>query len=113
MKNRPLCPHCQVMLSRWSVPDFQFSDGLGWGCLWLYVCFNDKCKMFVSSFDYMKKSFGQKLGYRYMLHPDSGECSSIPVGGVNAMKGDVIDEEEEELAEQYKQEREWRRKGGE
>jgi len=40
----------------------------------------------------MSEVYGQEMGYRYMLHPDSGESSSIPVGNRHAMKGDIIDE---------------------
>lgn len=49
----------------------------------------------------MVENYGQEMGYRYMLHPDSGESSSLPVGGKNVMKGDIIDEirESEEKAE--------------
>jgi hypothetical protein len=49
------------------------------------------------------------MGYRYMLHPDSGESSSIPVGGKNVMKGDIIDEvrEAEEKEELEKRKRDF------
>ena len=112
MKN-PICPHCQVELARWLTPTYQFADGLGFCTPWLYVCFNDECKMFVASFDYMKKSFGQKLGYRYMRHPDSGECASIPVGSAQALRGDIIDEEKDEQEELQRAEKTWRSGGGE
>ncbi len=40
----------------------------------------------------MYETYGQEMGYRYMLHPDSGESSSLPCGSKEAMKGDIIDE---------------------
>ncbi len=40
----------------------------------------------------MYETYGQEMGYRYMLHPDSGEASSLPCGSRDAMKGDIIDE---------------------
>jgi hypothetical protein len=40
----------------------------------------------------MYETYGQEMGYRYMLHPDSGESSSLPCGSRDAMKGDIIDE---------------------
>jgi HEAT repeat protein len=40
----------------------------------------------------MSEVYGQEMGYRYMIHPDSGESSSIPVGNRMSMKGDIIDE---------------------
>lgn len=44
----------------------------------------------------MYETYGQEMGYRYMLHPDSGESSSLPCGSKEAMKGDIIDEIREE-----------------
>ena len=43
----------------------------------------------------MSEVYGQQMGYRYMLHPDSGESSSVPVGNRLAMRGDIIDEIQE------------------
>jgi hypothetical protein len=40
----------------------------------------------------MYETYGQEMGYRYMVHPDSGESSSLPCGNKDAMKGDIIDE---------------------
>jgi hypothetical protein len=40
----------------------------------------------------MYETYGQEMGYRFMIHPDSGESSSLPCGSRNAMKGDIIDE---------------------
>ena len=55
----------------------------------------------------MSNTYGQEMGYRYMLHPDSGESASIPVGNRQAMRGDIIDEiqeaqEKEDLAARKK-----------
>lgn len=52
----------------------------------------------------MRKSYGQKLGYRCMKHPDSGEVASIPVGNAMALRGDIIDEEREQMKEFFKEE---------
>ena len=101
------CPHCGQKLNKWSTPSFNFADGLGWCTPFLYVCFNDKCKFFVNSWKQMLDTYGHEMGYRYMVHPDSGESASIPVGNRNAMKGDIIDEitealEKEELEKKKK-----------
>ncbi|MEC4676726.1 MAG: zinc ribbon domain-containing protein [Nitrospirota bacterium] len=98
---KPECPHCGQQLNKWSTPTFNFSDGLGWCSTFLFVCFNDECSFFKNSWKHMVENYGQEMGYRYMLHPDSGESSSLPVGGKNVMKGDIIDEirESEEKAE--------------
>lgn len=89
------CPHCGQKLNKWSTPSFNFSDGLGWCTPFLYVCFNDECKFYKNSWQQMNETYGQEMGYRYMIHPDSGESSSIPVGNRHAMKGDIVDEIQE------------------
>jgi predicted RNA-binding Zn-ribbon protein involved in translation (DUF1610 family) len=99
---KTVCPHCGQKLNKWSTPAFNFADGLGWCTPFLYVCFNDECTFFVNSWKHMNETYGQEMGYRYMLHPDSGESASLPVGHRMAMKGDIIDEireaqEKEEL----------------
>lgn len=95
------CPHCGEKMNKWSTPSFNFSDGLGWCTPYLYVCFNDKCTFFVNSWKHMSEQYGQEMGYRCMVHPDSGETSSLPVGNKEAMKGDIVDEirETQEKAE--------------
>ena len=102
-----VCPHCGQKLNKWSTPSFNFADGLGWCTPFLYVCFNDECRFYVNSWKHMNDKYGQEMGYRYMLHPDSHESSSLPVGSKYAMKGDIIDEikeaeEKEELEKRKK-----------
>jgi predicted RNA-binding Zn-ribbon protein involved in translation (DUF1610 family) len=99
---KTVCPHCGQKMNKWSTPTFNFADGLGWCTPFLYVCFNDECTFYVNSWKHMYEIYGQEMGYRHMLHPDSGESSSLPVGSKYAMKGDIIDEireaeEKEEL----------------
>ena len=89
---KTICPHCGQRMNKWSTPTFNFADGLGWCTPFLYVCFNDECKFYMNSWKHMYESYGQEMGYRFMLHPDSGESSSLPVGSRHAMKGDIIDE---------------------
>jgi HEAT repeat protein/RNA polymerase subunit RPABC4/transcription elongation factor Spt4 len=91
-EKKTVCPHCGQKLNKWSTPTFNFSDGLGWCTPFLYVCFNDECRFFQNSWKQMSEVYGQEMGYRYMIHPDSGESSSIPVGNRMSMKGDIIDE---------------------
>ncbi|MDA8433264.1 MAG: zinc ribbon domain-containing protein [Nitrospiraceae bacterium] len=95
MEEKAVCPHCGQKLNKWSTPTFNFSDGLGWCSSFLYVCFNDECTFFKNSWKHMYESYGQEMGYRYMLHPDSGEAASLPCGSKYAMKGDIIDEIQE------------------
>jgi zinc-ribbon domain/PBS lyase HEAT-like repeat len=102
-----VCPHCGQKLNKWSTPSFNFADGLGWCTPFLYVCFNDECSFYANSWKQMNDVYGQHMGYRYMVHPDSGEAASIPCGNKDAMKGDIIDEVRES---QEKQELEARKK---
>jgi len=96
-----ICPHCGQKLNKWSTPSFNFADGLGWCTPFLYICFNDECSFYTNSWKQMSDTYGQEMGYRYMVHPDSGESCSIPCGSKDAMKGDIIDEirESQEKAE--------------
>jgi hypothetical protein len=43
---KPSCPHCKEEMNIWEVPPFNFSDGLGWGAPFLYLCFNDECPLY-------------------------------------------------------------------
>ena len=42
-QDKPVCPKCDQTMNLWEVPSINFSDGLGWGTPYLYVCFNDDC----------------------------------------------------------------------
>ena len=92
LEEKAVCPHCGHKLNKWSTPTFNFADGLGWCSTFLYICFNDECTFFKNSWKHMSDTYGQEMGYRFMLHPDSGEASSLPCGSKYAMKGDIIDE---------------------
>ncbi|MBF0201755.1 MAG: zinc ribbon domain-containing protein, partial [Desulfamplus sp.] len=51
---KPKCPHCEVNMTIWEVPDINFSDGLGWGTPYLFVCFNDECPSYKKGWDDIK-----------------------------------------------------------
>jgi len=89
------CPHCRKKMNKWQVPPFNFSDGLGWCTDHLYICFNDECSFFTGSWGHMEEHYGQDMGYRCMIHPDSNEVGAIPAGSVDAMKGNILDEIQE------------------
>ncbi len=90
-----ICPHCSKKMNKWQVPPFNFSDGLGWCTDHLYICFNDQCVFFKNSWGHMDANYGQSMGYRAMIHPDSKENMAIPAGSVDAMKGNILDEIQE------------------
>jgi len=90
-----ICPHCNKKMNKWQVPPFNFSDGLGWCTDHLYICFNDDCMFFKNSWEHMDTNYGQSMGYRAMIHPDSKESMAVPAGSVDAMKGNILDEIQE------------------
>ncbi len=53
-EKKPKCPHCNLDMTLWEVPPINFSDGLGWGVPYLYVCFNDQCSLYVIGWDNLK-----------------------------------------------------------
>ncbi len=88
----PICPHCGKEMQKWATPQFNFSDGLGWGGPFLYVCFNDECPLYVEGWESMMEHYGQVASYRCMCDPDTGTIECLPVLAPNALKGDIIDE---------------------
>ncbi|MBW2598202.1 MAG: hypothetical protein JRC55_06240 [Deltaproteobacteria bacterium] len=50
-EKKPLCHHCGKEMSIWEVPPFSFSDGLGWGEPYLFVCFNNDCPVYLKGWD--------------------------------------------------------------
>ena len=55
-EEKPKCPHCQSTMDIWEVPPITFSDGLGWGTPYLYMCFNDECPLYVQGWDSIKEN---------------------------------------------------------
>jgi hypothetical protein len=103
---KPICPHCNKEMSLWEVPPISFSDGLGWGVPYLYVCFSDECELYTGGWESLEKNYGHKASYRCMCYPgsDNFECMPVfsPIGG----QGQVIDDQallaEEQLKENTK-----------
>ncbi len=91
-QERPRCPHCGVEMSLWEAPDITIDDGLGWGTPYLFVCFNDKCRLYAQGWDNIKENYGRTASYRCIGYPESGvyECMSVygPLGGT----GQIIDD---------------------
>lgn len=87
----PMCPHCSQKLRQWEVPSFNFSDGLGWGTNYLYVCFNDDCSFFVKGWQSMMEKYGQHASYRYMVNPVTGHSAVMPFMSKDAGKGNIMD----------------------
>ncbi len=92
-QEKPLCPHCGNQMQIWEVPPVAFSDGLGWDCPYMYVCFNDECPMYTSGWDNLWENYSQRASYRCIKSPNGGSFEAVPVFSSMGGQGQVIDEE--------------------
>lgn len=105
-QEKPVCPHCNKEMSIWEVPPISFSDGLGWGAPFLFVCFNDDCSLYNKGWEEIEENFGHKASYRCMCYQgsDKFECMPVfsPVGGSGQVIDDQVVLQEEMLKENIK-----------
>ncbi len=105
-QEKPNCPHCNVEMSIWEVPPVTFSDGLGWGVPYLYICFNDECSMYQQGWENMRDNYGRNASYRCMRYPDEDKYECLPVFSPQGASGQIIDDqivaEQEALKEKTK-----------
>ncbi len=103
---KPFCPHCKKEMSMWEVPPFNFSDGLGWGVPFLFLCFNDDCPLFKQGWDHIEETYAHKASYRCMNYPGTEKFELMPVfsdmGGRSQIVDDQVLAEEEALKEAIK-----------
>ncbi|MFO7963914.1 MAG: zinc ribbon domain-containing protein [Desulfobacterales bacterium] len=92
-QERPRCPHCNEEMTIWEVPPINFSDGLGWGSPYLYLCFNDECPLYVQGWDDMKENYAHHASYRCFTYPDQKNFEYMPVFSPMGAKGQIIDDE--------------------
>lgn len=92
-EEKPKCPHCHQEMSLWEVPPMNFSDGLGWGTPYLYVCFNDECSLYKEGWENMRENFGRNSSYRCMQYPGQNNWECMPVFSPEGASGQVIDSE--------------------
>lgn len=92
-QDKPQCPHCGSEMTIWEVPPFTFSDGLGWGTPYLFICFNDECSLYVQGWDNMEENYGHISSYRCMNYPGTKQFECIPVFSPMGGTGQIIDEE--------------------
>ncbi len=97
-QEKPLCPHCNTEMSLWETPPFSFSDGLGWGAPYLFVCFNDECPLYVRGWDNIQENYAHNASYRCMCYPGQKNFECIPVFSPMGGTGQIIDDQV--LAEQ-------------
>lgn len=91
--DKPLCPHCSHPMSLWEVPDVAVEDGLGWGTPFLFICFNDACKLYQGGWANMKENYGRTASYRCICYPGSEQYECMPVYGPHGGQGQIIDDE--------------------
>jgi len=97
-QEKPLCPHCGAEMLIWEVPPFTFSDGLGWGTPYLFVCFNNECPLYVQGWQNMEENYAQSASYRCMNYPGTEQFQVIPVFSPVGGTGQIVDQQV--LAEQ-------------
>ena len=105
-QKKPLCPNCNVEMSIWEVPPMNFSDGLGWGVPYLFLCFNDDCPLYKNGWDEMKENYAHVASYRCMNYPGTDQYELMPVFSPMGAQGQIIDDQavaaEEALKESMK-----------
>lgn len=89
-QKKPVCPHCHKPMSLWEVPPIAFSDGLGWGVPFLYVCFNDECPVYTQGWDDLMEQVGQKSSMRCMSYPGTSQFELLPVFSSFGGSGQLI-----------------------
>ena len=92
-QDKPQCPHCEAEMTIWEVPPFSFSDGLGWGTPYLFMCFNDECSLYVKGWKNMEENYSQYASYRCMNYPGTKQFECIPVFSPVGGTGQIIDED--------------------
>ena len=92
-EKKPLCPHCKEEMVIWECPPITFSDGLGWGTPYLYVCFNDDCPLYLEGWKDIYDNYANIASYRCICDPTDGSMECMPVFSREGGKGYIIDEE--------------------
>jgi len=92
-QEKPKCPHCKQEMSIWEVPPINFSDGLGWGEPYLYVCFNDECPLYKKGWKDLEEHIGHVASYRCMCYPESKKFEVMPVFSPQGATGQIIDDQ--------------------
>lgn len=100
---KPHCPHCNIEMSLWEVPDINFSDGLGWGTPYMFVCFNDECPSYSEGWDNLMENMENHASYRCISYPGSGKFEYMPVFSPLGGKGQVVADDELAIREAFKE----------
>ncbi len=77
--DKPHCPDCKTEMTLWEIPPINFSDGLGWGTPYLFVCFNDDCTSYKGGWKDLKDQMEVPASYRCYLEPGTDNFEYMPV----------------------------------
>ncbi|MCK5695806.1 MAG: zinc ribbon domain-containing protein, partial [Desulfobacula sp.] len=91
--DKPKCPHCDVEMTLWEVPLFNFSDGLGWGTPYMFVCFNDECSSYKQGWDSLQETMEVPASYRCYVEPGQKNFEYMPVFSPVGATGGKLDDE--------------------
>ena len=89
---RPSCPHCEKDMTLWEVPEFNFSDGLGWGTPYMFVCFNDDCPSFKKGWEHLRETMEFSASYRCIVEPGRDNFEYMPVFSPEGATGSMLDD---------------------
>lgn len=92
-QDKPTCPDCGEVMNLWEVPPINFSDGLGWGAPYLYLCFNDDCPIYSQGWENMKENYNHTASYRKMNYPGTDQYELMPVFSPMGAQGQIIDDQ--------------------
>jgi hypothetical protein len=90
---KPFCPHCKEEMNIWEVPPFNFSDGLGWGAPFLFLCFNDACPLYTKGWEHIEETYAHKASYRCMNYPGTDNFEVMPVFSDMGGRSQIIDDQ--------------------
>ena len=99
---KPLCQDCNREMTLWEVPQITFSDGLGWGSPYMFVCFNDDCSAYKQGWDELQETMEYTASYRCITEPGSGLYAYMPVFSASGGKGQVLDDQELAMREAFR-----------
>ncbi len=65
-----------------------------WESPFIWVCFSDDCPYFRRSEAWMQGQFNVRASYRHRLDPLTGETGPLPVWSADALKDQIVDDDE-------------------
>ncbi len=91
---KPRCPHCNGEMTLWEVPPINFSDGLGWGTPYLFVCFSDECPSYKGGWEHLHETMEAPASYRCINEPGQKNFEYMPVFSPVGGTGSKLDDAE-------------------